>query len=346
MSYATPTRRASYTPSATPAEVTSPVSSPSFNRRVSTASSSAGYTASPAAADRKKRSRLRDYYGLGKGSPAKAGQALDIDVPGAFDADAYFHSLASTASLPDLLRRENELLNEIRELDGERQSLVYNHHHELIDASDTIRKLKSRAEALDHSLESLKTSFESISQLSTSLASVTAATRAGNAPQAPSPGATSPEAKRPGHDGDSDEVLRTPRPHRRQSSRSDAAATSPTKSDSARQRSTSSATLSPSSAPPRVPTVPFSPLLHLAALLALPIILRSLLASAPPSAASAGAESRARADSLWGTWEPALRSWEDAGVPGVREIGMECREVLRSYAGSRSSMSVPGQSPT
>lgn len=27
---------------------------------------------------------------------------------------------------------------EIRELDSERQSLVYNHHHELIAASDTI----------------------------------------------------------------------------------------------------------------------------------------------------------------------------------------------------------------
>lgn len=30
---------------------------------------------------------------------------------------------------------------EIRELDGERQSLVYNHHHELIEASDTIKKV-------------------------------------------------------------------------------------------------------------------------------------------------------------------------------------------------------------
>lgn len=139
MSYATPTRRVSYTPSAPPSEVASPVSSPSFPRRVSAASSSAGYGASPAAAtaDRKKRSRLRDYYGLGKGTPTKAGEALDIgacdgrrgrrgherlltprratvehtDAPGAFDADAYFHSLASSASLPDLLRRENELLN-------------------------------------------------------------------------------------------------------------------------------------------------------------------------------------------------------------------------------------------
>lgn len=30
------------------------------------------------------------------------------------------------------------VLSEMRELDGERQSLVYNHHHELIDATDTI----------------------------------------------------------------------------------------------------------------------------------------------------------------------------------------------------------------
>lgn len=54
-----------------------------------------------------------------------------------------------------LLKRENDLLTgkysfaqnwasfvksgiEIRELDSERQSLVYNHHHELIAASDTI----------------------------------------------------------------------------------------------------------------------------------------------------------------------------------------------------------------
>ena len=30
------------------------------------------------------------------------------------------------------------MLSEIRQLDSERQSLVYNHHHELIAASDTI----------------------------------------------------------------------------------------------------------------------------------------------------------------------------------------------------------------
>lgn len=34
-------------------------------------------------------------------------------------------------------------LSEIRQLDSERQSLVYNHHHELIAASDTISAVSS-----------------------------------------------------------------------------------------------------------------------------------------------------------------------------------------------------------
>lgn len=38
---------------------------------------------------------------------------------------------------------------------------------------------------------------------------------------------------------------------------------------------------------------------------------------------------RKESDSLWGSWEPALRSWEDEGVEGAREVGKEAREVLR-----------------
>lgn len=83
-----------------------------------------------------------------------------VDSP-AFDAKAYYEQLITTSSLPTLLRRENELLTgqsemlwpfsggvliarvDIRELDSERQSLVYNHHHELIAASDTIGAVRS-----------------------------------------------------------------------------------------------------------------------------------------------------------------------------------------------------------
>lgn len=84
--------------------------------------------------------------------------SYSVDSP-AFDAKSYYEQLITTSTLPTLLKRENELMSgrgiwsrgssrsltlyflvplEIRQLDSERQSLVYNHHHELIAASDTI----------------------------------------------------------------------------------------------------------------------------------------------------------------------------------------------------------------
>jgi hypothetical protein len=77
-------------------------------------------------------------------------------------------------------------LSEIRELDSERQSLVYNHHHELIAASDTIAivrhtvmhmspmltpsQMKTRAENLDVDLDLLRVAFSEISRLSAEVA--------------------------------------------------------------------------------------------------------------------------------------------------------------------------------
>jgi len=87
-----------------------------------------------------------------------------------FDAKTYYEQLITTSSLPTLLKRENEILAEIRELDSERQSLVYNHHHELIAASDTIASMKSRAESLDADLDLLKIAFSEISRLGAEVA--------------------------------------------------------------------------------------------------------------------------------------------------------------------------------
>ncbi|KAH7884407.1 Vps51/Vps67-domain-containing protein [Phlebopus sp. FC_14] len=116
------------------------------------------------------RDLLRKHYGLGVGPPpplpGKQNDPMNLDSP-AFDAKSYYDQLITTSSLPTLLKRENELLTEIRQLDGERQSLVYNHHHELIAASDTIAEMKSRAESLDADLDQLKAAFSEISRLAT-----------------------------------------------------------------------------------------------------------------------------------------------------------------------------------
>ncbi|TFY67688.1 hypothetical protein EVJ58_g1443 [Rhodofomes roseus] len=131
----------------------------------------------PAGGERPKtraRDLLRMHYGLGVGPPPPMGGAgraadpMDLDSS-AFDAKAYYEQLITTSSLPTLLKRENDLLSEIRQLDSERQSLVYNHHHELIAASDTIAAMKSRADHLDADLDLLRAAFSEISRLSTEI---------------------------------------------------------------------------------------------------------------------------------------------------------------------------------
>ncbi|KAH9949963.1 Vps51/Vps67-domain-containing protein [Amylocystis lapponica] len=120
------------------------------------------------------RDLLRKHYGLGVGPPPPLGgrvaDPMDLDST-AFDAKAYYEQLITTSSLPTLLKRENDLLSEIRQLDSERQSLVYNHHHELIAASDTIAAMKNRAENLDADLDLLRAAFSEISRLSAEVSS-------------------------------------------------------------------------------------------------------------------------------------------------------------------------------
>ncbi|KAL1666907.1 Vps51/Vps67-domain-containing protein [Schizophyllum commune] len=129
----------------------------------------------PSSPPQKPRARdlLRKHYGLGVGppppSPGVPADPMNLDSP-AFDAKTYYEQLITTSTLATLLKKENELISEIRELDGERQALVYNHHHELIAASDTIGAMKTRAEGLDADLDLLKVAFSEISRLGAEVA--------------------------------------------------------------------------------------------------------------------------------------------------------------------------------
>jgi len=131
---------------------------------------SASSTPPPAVQKTRARDLLRKHYGLGVGPPPPRPGATSSQDPmdmnsTAFDPKSYYEQLITTSSLPALLKRENDLLAEIRQLDSERQSLVYNHHHELIAASDTISTMKTRAESLDGDLDLLRAAFSEISRL-------------------------------------------------------------------------------------------------------------------------------------------------------------------------------------
>ncbi|GAC94565.1 hypothetical protein PHSY_002138 [Pseudozyma hubeiensis SY62] len=222
-------------------------------------------TSRPKQDKRRAANLLRDYYGLSSDatqtpeSPAAPTEAK-IDI----------QSLLRSSSLSVLLGKESELIVQIRELDGERQSLVYNHHHELVAASDTIRNMKVKSESLDPSLDSLKASFETMSTLASNL-----------------------------------EVLRRPA-----TEHSPAAELS--KADSV------------------------DPLHDLEPIVTLPTTLSDLIEcrhdaaeGAPRDEPEAKRAGLAQAEHLWGTMEPVLAAWTDAGVAGVREIAAECRTLLK-----------------
>ncbi|KAJ3737514.1 vesicular transporter [Lentinula guzmanii] len=159
--------------SSTPPPTTRTVNTPSPTRPLSKAPPTP-----PARTSTRARDLLRKHYGLGMGTPGSSGRntpderdPMNMDSP-SFDAKAYYSQLITTANLSTLLKKENELIGEIRLLDSERQNLVYNHHHELIAASDTIGAMKSHAESLDADLDLLKAAFSEISRLSSELASL------------------------------------------------------------------------------------------------------------------------------------------------------------------------------
>lgn len=198
------------------------------------------------------------------------------------------YSLLRSNSLSVLLEKESELIVQIRELDGERQSLVYNHHHELVAASDTIRNMKIRSESLDPSLESLQSSFETMSNLASHL-----------------------------------EILRNSSAH----------------------------TAQPPASSKRV-----EPLHDLEPIVTLPATLSDLIECRLDATVSAShvdalepnLERRkaglAQAEHLWGTMEPVLAAWTDAGVAGVREIAAESRSLLkeaRKTVGTPAPLLVP-----
>ncbi|PPQ90802.1 hypothetical protein CVT25_012122 [Psilocybe cyanescens] len=158
-------------PTPTPPHSNSNSSNPSPAPGTSANASRRSVTSTPPPPGQKTRARdlLRKHYGLGVGPPpprpgGNSQDPMDLNST-AFDAKSYYEQLITTSTLPALLKRENELLTEIRQLDSERQSLVYNHHHELIAASDTISAMKTRAESLDGDLDLLRAAFSEISRL-------------------------------------------------------------------------------------------------------------------------------------------------------------------------------------
>ncbi|KAF2500661.1 hypothetical protein BU16DRAFT_614383 [Lophium mytilinum] len=130
---------------------------------------------------RRNRAALRDYYGLKGTQPASSpdpstrtplapedaeddGGISELDKDG-FDAAGYVNEILSKQGLSGVLRVESDLVSQIRNLDGERKSLVYDNYSKLIAATDTIRKMRTNMDPLAPTTSTLSPAISHIAEI-------------------------------------------------------------------------------------------------------------------------------------------------------------------------------------
>ena len=85
----------------------------------------------------------------------------DIDGEN-FDVDVYLHNLLKTETLPNLLKRSEELRKETRTLDSDMQNMVYENYSKFIRATDTIRTMKTDVTVIETELDKLMLGMETL----------------------------------------------------------------------------------------------------------------------------------------------------------------------------------------
>lgn len=122
--------------------------------------------------DETKRSRHKDmlkmYYGNGNKSTSDKNDILDIDSSN-FNSEMYLQKLKHEKSLSELMDCENEMAKQIRTLDSEMQTLVYENYNKFISATDTIRTMKRDFRQMEDQMEKLTNNMAAITELNSNI---------------------------------------------------------------------------------------------------------------------------------------------------------------------------------
>jgi len=79
-----------------------------------------------------------------------------------FDMKTYFKDQVKAKEMDELIKMDNQINSEIRSLDGELQTLVYEKYNKFISATDIVKDIKNNMNELDVELENLKSSISKI----------------------------------------------------------------------------------------------------------------------------------------------------------------------------------------
>ncbi|KAI0575351.1 Vps51 domain containing protein [Pyrenophora tritici-repentis] len=163
----------------------SSVRSPSLTRTSIDSSSSHR----PPQAIRRNRAALREFYGLKNGprdgtpdariseEPSRSQVALDdeetlTELDSAdFNAEAFVEALLAKEGLKGVLKVEADLISQIRNLDSDRKSLVYDNYSKLLSATSTIRRMRGNMDPLAPTTHTLGPAISHIAETAASLSS-------------------------------------------------------------------------------------------------------------------------------------------------------------------------------
>uniref|UniRef100_A0A8C9ZQ08 Vacuolar protein sorting-associated protein 51 homolog n=1 Tax=Sander lucioperca TaxID=283035 RepID=A0A8C9ZQ08_SANLU len=112
---------------------------------------------------------LKLYYGINKeGKAAEQAESLDpCDINGAhFNPDLFLNKLRRECSLAELMDQETCMVKQIRSLDSDMQTLVYENYNKFISATDTIRKMKNDFKKMEDEMDCLSANMSAITEFS------------------------------------------------------------------------------------------------------------------------------------------------------------------------------------
>uniref|UniRef100_G1SE49 Vacuolar protein sorting-associated protein 51 homolog n=1 Tax=Oryctolagus cuniculus TaxID=9986 RepID=G1SE49_RABIT len=120
---------------------------------------------------RKAHGMLKLYYGLSEGEAAGRPPGPDpldpTDLNGAhFDPEVYLDKLRRECPLAQLMDSETDMVRQIRALDSDMQTLVYENYNKFISATDTIRKMKNDFRKMEDEMDRLATNMAVITDFS------------------------------------------------------------------------------------------------------------------------------------------------------------------------------------
>eukprot|EP00112_Aurelia_sp_Birch-Aquarium-sp1_P006498 Seg1716.21 transcript_id=Seg1716.21/GoldUCD/mRNA.D3Y31 product="Vacuolar protein sorting-associated protein 51" protein_id=Seg1716.21/GoldUCD/D3Y31 len=120
---------------------------------------------------RKKRGLLKLYYGMS--DQLAAGQSQDpCDINGAhFQHEDYLEKMFKEKSLSELMDKETEIVKQIKSLDSDMQTLVYENYNKFISATDTIKKMKNDFHRMEDEMGKLDSTLSTVMDFSDKVSS-------------------------------------------------------------------------------------------------------------------------------------------------------------------------------